>query len=90
MLHNSISPSSKILLLLLLLFVIIFIVIMMMMMMFDISIYIVIIYLRGNKVIEDPGNVLVMPLHIRPGSINGHGLHLLLRQQLPADGFPLL
>lgn len=31
-----------------------------------------------------------MVLHIHPGSVNGHGLNLLLRQQLPADGLSLL
>ena len=45
---------------------------------------------RDHELLKSPGDVLIVMLHIHPGSINGHGLNLLLRQQLPADGFPLL
>ena len=45
---------------------------------------------RRNEVIKGPGNVLIVVLHIHPSSVDGHGLHLLFRQQLPADALPLL
>lgn len=45
---------------------------------------------RAHELLKRRGNILIVVLHIHPGSINGHGLNLLLRQQLPADGLPLL
>ncbi len=46
--------------------------------------------LRHHELFKGSGNVLVVMLHIHPGSVDGHGLDLLLRQQLPADLLPLL